>query len=249
MIETDTTDLKKYVNNLKRAAVDAYPKAVRSTLERMGFETTKEYKANVRKNLTIRGDKKANIVVASIGYEKPSGSLKINDMQCIVGQRSMMYGKKTEQLKKQEFGEPIVSKTKYTVKPTKFSRDNSYKKLVVKDVLMARLNVKTIGELVKHPADNAKAQFRQAQGVAHHKKNIIYFLPDTQPAGTKRGIFRLSDNEKPKLMYSFKGKTQPLRARPMLERATQTVSSKSDEIFVKEAERRIAKELAKGLKP
>ena len=100
MIEVDTSELKKYVKNLKNVAKDAYPKTVRSTLERMGFETTKEYKANVRKNLTIRGNKKTNIVVASIGYEKPSSSLKINDMQCIAGQKSMKYGKKNRAIKK-----------------------------------------------------------------------------------------------------------------------------------------------------
>ena len=264
LIEVDKKELEQYKKNLENTNKYAYPKTVRSTLDRMAFLGKKEYDKNVKKELTIRGSKTKNIVVASIGYEKCQNTLHIENMEAFTGQFDTKYGKKTEQLKAQEFGETLVSKTKYTVKPTKTARSGNNRKLVSRENNLAGMDLKRISDLTDRPSKDIKKQFAQAVGIVQKtipKGKFIHFLPDDSIQGKKFGVFRLISkgsfkDESGKLrakkgsvqfMYSFKDKTQTLNPRPMLEPATDKVITKSGEIFVHEAKRRIEKEMKKNL--
>ena len=59
MFNIDTKDLEQYKKNLDKVSKDAFPKAVRSTLDNMAYRTHTEYKKNIKKELTIRGGQKA----------------------------------------------------------------------------------------------------------------------------------------------------------------------------------------------
>lgn len=264
MFDIDDKDLKQMQKNLDNVRKDAFPKAVRSTLDAMAYQTKREYDKNIKKELTIRGNKKANIVPASVGYEKCSNSLNINEMQTFVGQKATMYGKKTDQLRKQEFGETLVAKSKHITKATKFARGNSYKKVVSRENYLAGMNIRRISDLTNYPAATVENQFKQAVAIAHRtleKGKYIHFLPDDSVKKHKFGVYRLynSGSEKTengdyrvngksvKFMYSFSDRTQALNPRPMLKPATDKISSNKKEIFYKEAERRMKKELSKKL--
>ena len=261
MIEIDTTEIKKYVKNLKSVAADAYPKTVRATLDNMAYKTHGVYKTNARKELTIRGGSN-NIVLKSIHYAKCSSGLDVSKMQSRVGQQSKTYGKTTDQLRRQEFGEKITAKGKHIYKATKFTRGGSYRKLVNKASLINRLNTKRIEDIAANPVKNdIKQQFKQGIAIAHRTHQTINFIPDKPTSGHKFGIFKFWDSGtvikkgKPhakgkaaKLLYSFKDKTQQLHARPMLKPATEKISPQGGKIFIEEANKRITKEMGKGLK-
>lgn len=261
MIEIDTKEIKKFVKNLKSTSKDAYPKAVRSTLDNLAFNTQKKYKVNVKNALTIRGGS-GNIVMKSIHYQKCRSGLDVSKMESRVGQLSQVYGKETVQLRKQEFGENITAKRKHLLKPTKFARGGSYRKLVKKGNLVAKLDTKRIEDIAANPVKgDIKKQFRQGIAIAHRQHKTINFVPDAPTTGKKWGVFQFWDSGtvikkgKPhakgkaaKLLYPFKEKTQHLQKRPMLKPATDENAKKGGEIFVNEANRRIAKEMAKGLK-
>lgn len=250
MFSVNDSDLKKYKKNLENSSKYAYPDVVRSTLTKEAYEASEEYKKNVKKELTIRGGA-SNIVLKSIHYEKTQyGEKDVNKMTSFVGQQSKTFGRKTEQLKKQEFGESLVAKGKHTAKATKFTRLGSFKRFVPKENLVARVNAKKINDLVQNPATGKKEQFKQAVAVAHKSNKTINFLPESD-SRLKFGLYRLEGKKKTKaakLLYSFKEKVQHLHARPMLKPATDKISNKGGEIFVKEAERKLTKEMSKGLK-
>ena len=89
-------------------------------------------------------------------------------------------------------------------------------------------------------------------GVAHHSKKAINFLPEKSDRG--QSIIRIQPKKSKrvrktaKYLYSLKGKTQKLKKVPTLEPAGKAAAAKGGEIFVHEAERRIAKEMSKNLK-
>ncbi len=263
MFNIDGKDFKQFEENLKNTHKYAVPDTVRKTLTTLAYKAHAEYKKNVSKNLVLRGGKNNNIVTKSIHWEKAQYKEKnIDNMYSLVGQLNTFYGKETDQLRKQEFGETLVAKSKHITKATKYTRGGSYRKLVPKDKLIAKTNVKRIKDLVKYPATGTTMQFKQAIAVAHRQHKTINFLPETETSGHKFGIFQFWDsgtkydkNGKPhakgkaaKLLYSFKDKTQKLEAKPMLSLASYKVGIQSKEIFKKEAERRIAKEMSKKLK-
>lgn len=263
MIEVDDKDLKRYTENLQNVAKYAYPDTVRATLTKAAYETSVLYKKNVKKDLTIRGGSK-NIVLTSIHYEKAQYKEKdVNKMASYVGQQDKTYGKPTEQLRKQEIGETIHAKGKFTLKATKFTRGGSYKRFVQKENLISRTNAVHIGDIAHHPIHNdIKEQFKQAIAVAHTTHKTINFIPDGETSGHKFGIFQFKDTgtkigkdgkkhakgKAAKLLYSFKDKNQNLKPRPMLEPATNQVAPKIGEFYVEEAEKRLAKEMSKNLK-
>lgn len=263
MISVDDKDLKKYTENLQNAAKYAYPDTVRATLSKAAYETSLIYKANVKKELTIRGGSN-NIVLTSIHYEKAQYKEKdVNKMASYVGQQEKTYGKPTEQLRKQELGETLHAKGKFTLKATKFARGGSYKKFVQKENLISKVEAKHIENIAKNPIHNdIKGQFRQAIAVAHTTHKTINFIPDGETSGHKFGIFQLSDTgtktgkdgkkhikgKAAKLLYPFKNKNQNLKPRPMLQPATDEIAPKIGEFYVEEAEKRLIKEMSKNLK-
>lgn len=249
MINADIKDLEQLVKNLNESAADAVPKTVRATLDREAFIAHEKYKENAHKNFEIRNEN----YLKSLRYQKCGSSLKIEKMQAHTGQAAKTFGKTTDGFAKQELGIPIVAKKAHIAKPLKAVRGGSYKKLVGKKHYLQNINeVKTIKDLVKHPAKTTEEQFKQAVGVAHHSKKAINFLPEKSDRG--QSIIKIQPKKSKrvrktaKYLYSLKGKTQKLKKVPTLEPAGKAAAAKGGEIFVHEAERRIAKEMSKNLK-
>ena len=135
--------------------------------------------------------------------------------------------------------------------------------MAAKQKILARTNAKKIEDIAKNPVkgDIAK-QFRQAVAVVHNTHKTINFIPDGETSRHKFGIFQFKDTgtikkkdgrrvikgHSCKLLYSFKDKRQELHKRPMLKPAADKVGTKSGEIFGKEAEKRLIKEMSKNLK-
>lgn len=249
MFNIDAKELKQYVKNLNEVSKTAYPKAVRSTLDRLAFLAQDEYKKNIKGNFLLR-QVNSNIIMKSIRYEKCGNSLEIAQMESLFGQQNKTFGRNTDQMRKQEFGETLVAKGKHIVKPTKFSRGGSYKKLVKSQNYLANIKVKKIEDLVAHPAKTEFMQFRQAIGyIKHNPGKKIHFMPSGESYLGMNGIIELSANEdkSARFIYSLKDKTQPLKARPTLKPAANTIGAKSGDVFKHEAQRRIMRELSKGL--
>jgi hypothetical protein len=263
MFDIDDKDLKQYIENLQKTQKYALPDTVRGTLTKAAYETSVLYKKNVQKDLTIRGGSK-NIVLTSIHYEKAQYKEKdIDKMASYVGQQAETYGKPTEQLRKQELGETIHAKGKFTLKATRFTRGGSYKKFVQKEKLISRTNAVHIENIAHHPIkNNVKEQFKQAIAVAHTTHKTINFIPDGKTSGNKFGIFQFKDTgtkigkdgkkhakgKAAKLLYSFKDKNQNLKPKPMLKLAVEEVAPKMGEFFINEAEKRLNNEMSKNLK-
>lgn len=249
MFNIDKKQLKQYQKNLEEVAKNAFPKTVRSTLDRLAFLTVAEYKKNVKKSFVVRSVK-SNIIIKSIRYEKCKGTLDTSQMEALTGQGNTTFGKKTDQLRKQEYGETLVSKSKHIVKPTKYSRGGSYRKLVKSENFMANIKVKKITDLVEHPAKNEFQQFRQAIGyIKHNPDKKIHFLPSGESYLGINGIAELSANgdKSAKFIYSLKDKTQALKPTPVLKPAANTIGAQSGSVFEHEMQRRIIRELSKGL--
>lgn len=243
-------DLKRYQENLKKVSSTAFPKAVRSMLDRQSYLGYQEFKKNIKKKFVVR-NAKSNIILKSLRYEKCSSSLDVDKMESRTGQSATKYGKNTNQIRKQEFGETLTSGRKHIVKPTKYARGGSYKRIVRPENLMSKIKVKRISDLVRHPAKTEFKEFRQAIGyIKHNPDKKIFFLPSGESYFGINGIFRLEDNGKKsaKPVYSLKGKTQTLKKVPTLEPASKKIGLQGEIIFMHEAERRIFKEMSRGLK-
>lgn len=249
MLEADIKDIKQLVKNLNNSAANAFPKTVRATLDREAFIAHGKYKDNVHKNFVVRNEN----YLKSLRYQKCGGSLNIEKMEAKTGQAAKTFGKTTDGFAKQELGSPIVAKKAHIAKPLKAVRGGSYKRLVGKKHYLQNINdVKTIKDLVKHPAKTTEGQFKQAVGVAHHAKKAINFLPEKSDRG--QSIIQIQPKKSKrvkktaKYLYSLKGKVQKLKKVPTLEPAGKAAAAKGGEIFAHEAERRLLKEISKDLK-
>lgn len=249
MINADIKDIKQLEKNLKKSAADAYPKAVRSTLDREAFLAHEKYKENVHQKFVIRNEN----YLKSLRYQKCSSGLNIEKMESKTGQAAQTFGKKTDGFAKQETGSPIIAKKAHIAKPLKSVRGGNYKRLVTKRHYLQNINdVKTIKDLVKNPAKTTEEQFKQAVGVAHHAKKTINFLPEKSDRG--QSIIQIQPKKSKrvrktaKYLYSLKGRVQKLNKTPTLEPAAQSAAAQGGAIFIHEAQRRILKEMSKDLK-
>lgn len=249
MINADIKDIKQIEKNLKKTAVDAYPKTVRATLDREAFIAHEKYKNNVHQKFVIRNQN----YLKSLRYQKCGSSLDIEKMESKTGQAAKTFGKITDGFAKQELGLPIVAKKSHIAKPLKAARGGNYKRLVGKKHYLQNINnVKTIKDLVKHPAKTREGQFKQAVGVAHHAKKTINFLPEKSDRG--QSIIQIQPKKSKrvrktaKYMYSLKGRVQKLKRVPTLEPAGKAAAAKGGEIFIHEADRRLLKEMSRNLK-
>lgn len=245
MFKIEDKELKQLTKNLQNAHKYAYPDAVRGTLNAMAYQTAQAIKPKIKETFTVRSQ---SFVKNTIRYENTKAK-KIEEMASCAGQADKTFGKPSEQFKRQEFGETIKSKSKHIVKPTKYARGGSYKRLVRGENLMSKIKVKRISDLVEHPAKTEFKQFRQAIGYKKHNPDEkIYFLPSGESYFGINGIAELSANGKSKFLYSLKGKEQPLKPQPVIKPTGEAIGAKSADIYTKEAQRRIEKELARGLK-
>lgn len=251
MFSIDDKELKQYKRNLENLSKNAFPKVVRSTLDRMAFLGLKEYKKNFRKSFVVR-NAKSNIIIKSMRYEKCSNTLDISKMQSFVGQAETTFGKTTDQLRKQEFGEYLVANGKHLFKPTKFARGGNYKKAVKQENLLSQIKISKIEDLVENPAKSEFKQFRQMVGYAQHNKNKkFYTILDENYAGL-RAVIEFDGNrevnETAKFIYSLKDKTQKLNKVSVLQPVNTTIGSQAASIFSSEMQRRITREMTKSLK-
>lgn len=249
MFNFESKELEQYVQNLQNTSRTAFPKTVRSTLDRMAFLGRKEYLKNIKKNFVIR-NAKSNIILKSVRHEKCPGTLDINKMVSITGQGETTFGKKTEQLRKQEFGEYIHAK-KHIMKPQKTARGGSYKRAVKSQYLLSQIKLSRIEDLVKNPAKTEFRQFRQAIGYAKHNPGKPFYLLTNENYWGIRGIAEIDGNngdKSAKYLYSLKDKTQKLNRVSVLEPVGVDIGKQGQSIFAHEAQRRIMKELSRGLK-
>lgn len=247
MFRIEDKEIKRLTSNLKNASKYAYPDAVRSTLNNMAFQTSGDYKKGVKEKFTIRSQ---SFVKNTIRYENTKSKI-VDEMTSYAGQKAETFGKKSDQFKKQEFGETIRSKGKHIAKPTKYARGGSFKRLVKKDNFMSRIKVKRITDLVKNPAKTQFKEFRQAIGyIKRHPDKKIYFLPSRESYYGINGIAELKAGGKKsaRFVYSLKDKEQRLTSQPVLKPTGEAIGAKSGEIFKREAQRRLSKELSRGLK-
>lgn len=245
MFKIEDKELKQVTKNLQKAHKYAYPDAVRSTVNAMAYQTAQAIKPKIKETFTVRSQ---NFVKNTIRYENTKAK-KIEEMTSYAGQADKTFGKPSEQFKKQELGETIKAKNKHIVKPTKYARGGSYKRLVREENLMSKIKVKRISDLVEHPAKTEFKEFRQAIGyIKHNPDEKVYFLPSSESYFGINGIVELNPNGKSKYLYSLKGSEQPLRPQPVIKPTGEAIGAKSADIYKKEAQRRIEKELARGLK-
>ena len=245
MFKIEDKELKQVTKNLQQAHKYAYPDAVRSTINAMAYQTAQAIKPKIKETFTVRSQ---SFVKNTIRYENTK-SKKIEEMTSYAGQADKTFGKPSEQFKKQEFGETIKSKSKHIVKPTKAARGGSYRRLVRGENLMSKIKVKRISDLVEHPAKTEFKEFRQAIGyIKHNPDEKVYFLPSGESYFGINGIVQLDPNGKSKFLYSLKDKEQPLKPQPVIKPTGEAIGAKSADIYKKEAQRRIEKELARGLK-
>ena len=245
MFKIEDKELKQLTKNLQEAHKYAYPDAVRSTVNALAYQTAQAIKPKIKETFTVRSQ---NFVKNTIRYEGTKSKI-VDDMISYAGQADKTFGKPSEQFKRQEFGETIKSKSKHIVKPTKTARGGSYKRLVRAENLMSKIKVKRISDLVEHPAKSEFKEFRQAIGyIKHNPGETVYFLPSGESYYGINGIVKLSANNNSKFLYSLKGKEQPLKPQPVIKPTGEEIGAKSADIYKKEAQRRIEKELARGLK-
>lgn len=259
MLTVDNKQIKKYTKSLKNISSSAFPKAVRSTLDALAYKTSVLYKDNVHRTFTVRGGK-SNIVLRSIRYQKCGKSLELSKMEAKTGQISKTSGKKTDQLRKQEFGETITSKSKYLAKPTQTARGGSYVNKVPKRNYRKNIKAQKIDGIAKNPSHGSTyTQFAQVVAVVHNTHKTTYFIPDRPTAHKKYGIFKFVDTgthinkrgkkvingHSAKLIYKMEYKTLKLKPRKTLEPATQETMKDFGTVFIKEADRRIDKEMHK----
>jgi hypothetical protein len=238
-------ELKQLTKNLQQTFKYAYPDTVRRTVNNMAFLASKAIKDKIKETFTVRSQ---NFVKNTIRY-KGTKSKIVDEMITYAGQADNTFGKPSEQFKRQEFGETIKAKNKHIVKPTKAARGGSYKRLVRAENLMSKIKVKRISDLVEHPAKSEFKEFRQAIGyIKHNPDETVYFLPSGESYYGINGIVKLSADNKSKFLYSLKGKEQPLKPQPVIKPTGEAIGAKGVELYKKEAQDRIEKELARGLK-
>lgn len=258
MIDINDKNIKNLTKVLKRLGNDAFPKAVRSTLDATAYKTSQATIENVYRTFTVRG--KSNIVIRSIRYEKCGKGLDISRMEAKAGQIAKTLGKKTEQLRKQELGETIVSKSKYLAKPTQTARGGSFINKVPRKNYKKNIQAKRIDDIARHASHGSTyTQFAQAIAVVHNTHKTTYFIPDKPTIRKKYGIFKIVDTgthinnrgkrvingHAAKLVYKMQYKAQKLRPQKTLEPATNQAMKEFNNTFAKEADRRIEKEMQK----
>lgn len=252
MFNIDSKEFKQYKQNLENVSKYAFIDVVRSTLEKMAHDAREQYLKNIKKEFVIR-NAKSNIILKSVQYDGPNWKEhNINKLESFVGQKETTFGKTTDQLRKQEFGEYLVANGKHLFKPTKFARGGNYKKAVKQENLLSQIKISKIEDLVENPAKSEFKQFRQMVGYAqHHKDKKVYTILEENYAGL-RAVIEFDGNrevdETARFLYSLKDKTQKLNKVPVLQPVNSTIGNQAGDIFVHEMQTRIKRELAKSLK-
>lgn len=240
--KVDTKDVQKLVDALRDINRTAYPLAVRSTLNRVAFETRKlSSTETIPHTFTTRN----TFIEKSVQYERSENTFSIGSMEARAGQVSDYLGKKTDQLDKQEHGSPVVAKGNYTFAATPTARGGNYNKPIAKRNLLTALNVKKLEDIVENPTTETHKEIRQSKAFATTKGKKINVLLSN--AKGRKGIYTISKNSV-SLLYRLNDKTNRIKQRKWLEPSVNKVMKKAEDIYVDEAKKRIEKEFAKKLK-
>lgn len=239
MLKVDTKDLKKLTDNLKRTHKAALPKTIFFTLNQMARNTALQAKENIAKSFTLRN----KYIEGSVGY-KSKKTFDINSMESYAGQFAIYKGKPTGQLEKQEYGQSILAKGKYTFAATPSARGGSYKKTIRKANMFGLLNVKKLSDFVEHPTQETHKEIRQSKAFAISKGKKVNVLLTNKK--NKKGIYTVSKNSV-KLLYRLNERSTEIKQTQWLKPATDKVMATAERIFISEANKRLEKELSKGL--
>lgn len=239
MFDFDTKDVQKLVNNLMQADKNALPKTLWYTLNRFAKGTALQGEQEVRKTFINRN----KYIEGSIG-SKSKKTNNISDMESRAGQFSVYKNKPTGQLEKQEFGIAVRAKGKHTFAATPSARGGSYKKTIKKANLFSALNVKNLGDFVENPTRETHKEIRQSKAFAVTKGKKVNVLLTN--AKGKKGVYTVSKNSV-KLLYRLNSPTTNISKHPWLKPATDKVMAKAERIFISEAQKRLQRELEKGL--
>lgn len=242
MLKVDTKDVQKLVDALREVSRSAYPLTVRSTLNRLAYDT-KGLSSNetIPHTFTTRN----TFIQKSVQYERSENTFSIGAMEARAGQVSDYLGKKTDQLEKQEYGQPVVAKGNYTFAATPSARGGSYNKSIPKRNLLTALNVKKLSDFVDNPTKEPHKEIRQSKAFAITKGKKINVLLSN--AKGRKGIYTISKNSVT-LLYRLNDKTTRIRQRKWLEPSVKKVMKNIERIYISEAKKRIVKEFAKRLK-
>lgn len=244
MFQIDTKNIKQLVKNLERAHKDALPKTIFYTLDRMAKGTALQGKANVSKSFTLRN----KYIQGSIG-NKSKRAKDINAMESYAGQFAIYKGKPTGQLEKQEYGQSILAKGKYTFAATPSARGGSYKKTIRKANMFGGLDVHNLKQIVKTPTKDPRKEIPQAIGYAF-RHNKSFAIIAHSPKYLRYGVFRITPRGQrglASMLYKLNDKKTNIKVTQWLKPATDKVMATAERIFVSEANKRLEKELSKGL--
>lgn len=242
MFKVDTKDIQNLVDTLRNISRSAYPLAVRSTLNRLAFDTKKVASNEIiPRTFTTRN----TFIQKSVQYERSENTFSIGAMEARAGQVSDYLGKKTDQLDKQEHGLPVVAKGNYTFAATPAARGGSYNKPIPKRNLLNSLNVKKLNDIVENPTKETHKEIRQSKAFAITKGKKINVLLSNSKG--RKGIYTISKNSV-SLLYRLNDKTNRIKQRKWLEPSVNKVMKKIERIYASEAKKRIEKELSKNLK-
>lgn len=242
MFKVDTKDIQKLTDALREINRSAYPLAVRSTLNRAAFETKKVATTEtIRHTFTTRN----TFIGKSVQYERSENTFSIGSMEARAGQVSDYLGKKTDQLDKQEHGQPVVAKGNYTFAATPAARGGSYNKPIAKRNLLTSLDIKKLDDIVENPTTETYKEIRQSKAFATTKGRKINVLLSN--AKGRKGIYTVSKNSV-SLLYRLNDKTNRIKQRKWLEPSANKIMKNIENIYAEEAKKRIEKELAKKLK-
>jgi len=247
MFKVDTKDIQNLTDALRDVSRSAYPLAVRSTLNKLAFETKKLASSEtIPHTFTTRN----TFIEKSVQYERSENTFSIGAMQARAGQVSDYLGKRTDQLDKQEHGQPVVAKGNYTFAATPAARGGNYNKPILKRYYFPKMEIKKLDDLVKAPTQDEGLEIPQACGYSKHNNVTINVIAHS-PKLKKYGVFHVKPDGKggkASLIYALNNKVNPIKRTPWLRETAKKVGAKVNEIFIEEARKRIEKELAKKLK-
>jgi len=249
LFNVDLSDIKQLTKNLKEVSRSAYPLAVRATLNKLAFETSKTAKSQLKSNFTVRN----TYIQRTIQYKSCENTFKIEQMESRAGQVNSFLGHKTDQLEHQEYGKPVISQGKYTKTPVKGARvSSSYERIVrganYKKGFITFKRLVEIG-LIKYPTKDPKKQLKQA-GIALKNQGLTGGFPKMILLSNSkgyRGIYSFKI-KKPKLLYTLHDKLYKIKKTPWLQKALLEPIQMAKRYFIGEGQKRIEKVLAKGLK-
>ncbi len=241
MFKIDTKDLKTLTDNLRKCSKSAYPLTVRSTLNRMAFETSNTAKKDVLpKVFTLRN----KYIQSTVGYKRCDNTFNIASMSSYAGQVSEWKGKPTGQLEKQEYGKPVFAKGKHTFVATPTARGGSYNKTILRSMQFSRLDVKKLSDFVENPTHETHKEIRQSKAFAISKGKQVNVLLSN--AKGKKGIYTVS-KKSVKLLYRLNERKTDIDRTQCLKTAADKTIAKAEEFYVSEAVKRFEKVMMAGL--